>query len=51
MQGCAKGVTEDRKRCTLMGKYTVSLSKVLDMICMKSLHLDTSVKEKITHES
>ena len=46
MQGCANDFTEDRKRCTLMGKYTVSLSKVLNMICMKSLHLDTSVKEK-----
>ena len=23
MQGCANDFTEDRKRCTLMGKYTV----------------------------
>ena len=25
MQGCAKGFTEDRKRCTLMGKYSFSV--------------------------
>ena len=51
MQGCAKDFTEDKKKCTLMGKYTVSLSKVLNVICVKSIHLDTSVKEKIIHES
>ena len=38
MQGCAKDFTED-------------FTKVLNMICVKSLHLDTSVKEKIIHES
>ena len=33
MQGCANDFTEDRKRCTVMGKYSFSVKSAEHDLC------------------